>query len=57
MLLFNLGAKILFVESFCRVQTLSLTGRLVYPIADRFVVQWKGLCAKYLRAEYLGTLI
>lgn len=35
--------KVVFVESFCRVQSLSLTGRLLYYLADRFVVQWPGL--------------
>lgn len=32
-----------FVESFCRTQTLSLAGRLLYPVVDTFVVQWPGL--------------
>eukprot|EP01031_Cornospumella_fuschlensis_P028799 gene28800-34766_t len=47
---------ILYVESFCRVQHLSLTGKLLYPIADRFIVQWEDLAEKYSRAEYLGDL-
>lgn len=46
--------KIIFVESFCRVEKLSLTGRLLYPIADRFIVQWPQLLLKSKRAEYLG---
>jgi beta-1,4-N-acetylglucosaminyltransferase len=47
---------IVFVESFCRVQSLSLTGRLLYPIVDKFVVQWPQLCEKYGRAEHLGVI-
>jgi beta-1,4-N-acetylglucosaminyltransferase len=35
--------RITFVESVCRVKTLSLTGRLVYPLVDRFFVQWPEL--------------
>ncbi|KAL7531962.1 hypothetical protein ACHAWF_003972 [Thalassiosira exigua] len=35
--------RVVFVESFCRVRTLSLSGRLVYPFADRFVVHWPQL--------------
>jgi beta-1,4-N-acetylglucosaminyltransferase len=35
--------RVVFVESFCRVKTLSLTGRLLYYFADRFVVQWPQL--------------
>ena len=48
--------KIVFVESFCRVKTLSFTGKLLYPIADRFVVQWRGLCERYRRAEFIGKI-
>ncbi|KAJ1435881.1 oligosaccharide biosynthesis protein Alg14 like-domain-containing protein [Ochromonadaceae sp. CCMP2298] len=48
--------QIVFVESFCRVQKLSLTGRLLYYIADRFVVQWQQLADKHPRAEMLGQL-
>lgn len=32
--------KMIFVESVCRVKTLSLSGRLVYPIVDLFIVHW-----------------
>lgn len=52
-----LNTKLLFVESFCRVEKLSLSGRLLYPIADKFIVQWPQLLDDklgYHRAEYLG---
>ena len=49
-----LDVDIVFVESFCRVQKLSLTGKLLYPIADKFIVQWPQLLRLYGRAEYLG---
>ena len=38
LLLFNIKAKIIFVESFCRVTELSLTGKLIRPIVNKFVV-------------------
>lgn len=41
------GTKIVFVESFCRVKSLSLTGKLLYPIADLFAVCWEQLHEKY----------
>jgi len=47
---------ILFAESFCRVETLSLTGRILYPLADNFVVQWPQLIEKYPKAKYIGVL-
>ena len=47
---------IVYVESFCRVKSLSLSGKLIYPIADRFIVQWPELALKYSRSEYLGRI-
>jgi len=41
------SAKIIFIESFCRVTSLSLTGKLLYPIADLFAVCWEKLHEKY----------
>ena len=37
-LLFNIKAKIMFVESFCRVEDLSLTAKLLRPILNKFIV-------------------
>jgi len=51
-----MNTQIVFVESFCRVQHMSLTGRLLYYIADRFIVQWAPLLDNYPRAEMLGDL-
>ncbi|CAK9820560.1 UDP-N-acetylglucosamine transferase subunit ALG14 homolog [Anthophora plagiata] len=31
---------IIFIESFCRVTSLSLTGKILYYIADHQIVQW-----------------
>eukprot|EP00949_MAST-11_sp_MAST-11-sp1_P005426 g5426.t1 len=47
---------IIFVESFARVKTLSLTGKLVFPIVDHFIVQWETLAQLYPRTRYLGPL-
>lgn len=49
--------RIIYVESLARVSSLSLTGRLVLPITDRFVVQWRQLAEKFHRAEYHGILV
>ncbi|CAI2379561.1 unnamed protein product [Moneuplotes crassus] len=37
------NTKIIFIESFCRINSLSLTGRLVFKIVDRFYVYWEEL--------------
>ena len=34
----------------------SLTGRLVYPFADLFLVQWKALQQIYPKAIYVGGI-
>lgn len=31
---------LIFIESFCRVKTLSLTGKLLYFLVDHMIVQW-----------------
>ncbi|KAF7447897.1 UDP-N-acetylglucosamine transferase subunit ALG14 [Pyrenophora tritici-repentis] len=50
--------KTLYVESFARVKTLSLSGKLLVRVVDRFLVQWEELKgAGGGRAEYLGMLV
>lgn len=49
--------RIIYIESLARVNGLSLSGQLLLPIADRFLVQWAPLAEKYYRAEYYGILI
>ena len=51
-----MGAKIVYIESFARVHSKSLTGRLVYPFADLFLVQWETMLRLYPRAKYVGGL-
>lgn len=48
--------KIVYIESFARIEELSLTGKLVYPFADVFIVQWEGLKQKYKKAKYFGGI-
>ncbi|HTX90128.1 MAG TPA: PssD/Cps14F family polysaccharide biosynthesis glycosyltransferase [Anaerolineales bacterium] len=50
--------KTIFLESWCRVEGPSRTGRLVYPLADEFWVQWPQLaqiCGP--KAKYNGAVI
>jgi UDP-N-acetylglucosamine:LPS N-acetylglucosamine transferase len=50
------GARLVFVESLTRTTSLSLSGRLVRPIADAFFVQWPDL-AETKQARYAGRLL
>ncbi len=52
-----LGARIIYVESASRVQRMSTSGRIVYPFADLFIVQWPALQARYRKAIYAGRLL
>ena len=48
--------KVIYVESYTRLKDLSLSGKIIYPLADLFVVQWKQLAHKYPKAVYGGAL-
>ncbi|MFH1588831.1 MAG: PssD/Cps14F family polysaccharide biosynthesis glycosyltransferase [Candidatus Diapherotrites archaeon] len=50
------GKKIIFIESFARVEELSLSGKIIYPFADLFLVQWDKLAEKYKKAVYGGPI-
>jgi len=49
--------RVIYVESFARAQTVSLSGRLLRPIVDLFVVQWPNLLNEGARGEYRGWLV
>lgn len=45
---------IIFIESFCRVKTFSLTGKILYYLANHVIVQWVYLSnPKYNRSVFL----
>ena len=48
--------KLIFIESFCRVETPSLFGKLIYPIANLTIVQWEPLLKYYKEAKYGGPI-
>jgi UDP-N-acetylglucosamine:LPS N-acetylglucosamine transferase len=47
--------RLVYVESITRVEKLALTGRLVYPLATSFFVQWDSL-AELPRARFHGSV-
>ena len=51
-----LGKKVIFIESWARVYSRSDSGKVVYPIADLFFVQWKEMEKVYPNAIYAGRL-
>jgi UDP-N-acetylglucosamine:LPS N-acetylglucosamine transferase len=50
------GKKVIYIESYCRPTKPSITGQLVYPIADLFIYQWKEM-EKYYPKGVLGGSI
>ena len=50
-------SKIIWIDSITNSEKPSLSGRLVYPIANLFILQWTELLAKYPKAEYHGAII
>lgn len=52
-----LGMTTIYIESLTRTRNLSLTGRLVYPVAHRFLVQWPELAARFRRARFEGQVL
>lgn len=51
-----LKKKIIYVETYARVNDLTRTGKIMYKHADLFMVQWKKLKEKYPLAVYGGSL-
>lgn len=51
------GARVVWLDSITNVHRLSLSGRLIRPFADLFLVQWPALARKYRGVEYVGAVI
>lgn len=50
------GAKLIYIEVFDRIDKPTMTGKMVYPISDRFIVQWEEMKKVYARAINLGSI-
>lgn len=51
-----LGVKTIYIEVFDRINSPTITGRLVYPVTDCFVVQWEEMKQVYPKAINLGSI-
>lgn len=52
--LFN--KKVIFIESFAKINSPTLTGKLIYKFADQFYVQWEEMKKIYPNAIYKGGI-
>jgi beta-1,4-N-acetylglucosaminyltransferase len=50
------GARVIYVESFTRIDSMSLSMRMIAPVAERLYVQWPELAHRYPRARYAGDV-
>jgi UDP-N-acetylglucosamine:LPS N-acetylglucosamine transferase len=51
-----LGCKVIYILSFCRIDTKAAAATAVYPICDQFFVQWQQMSSAYPRSRYVGPL-
>ena len=51
------GCRAVYVESFTRTEGLSLSGRIVYPFASAFFVQWPEAARGRRRARFEGSVL
>ena len=52
-----MGVKIIFVESLSKIVTPSLTGRLMYFIANKMYVQWPNIKTLLPKSIFVGNLL
>ena len=51
-----LGSKIIYIETFANMVTKTVTGKFLYPIADKFIVQWDSMKKLYPDADFGGWI-
>ena len=50
------GSRIIYIETFANIKTKTLAGKIVYPIADKFIVQWPSMKKLYKNSIYGGWI-
>lgn len=50
------GKKVVFVESFCRINRPSLSGKIMYPLADLFIYQWEENAPFFPKGKMGGSI-
>ena len=50
------GRKLIYIESFAKVTSPTLTGKILYRFADQFYVQWEPMLKVYPKAIFLGGI-
>ncbi len=50
------GAKLIYIEVFDRINKPTMSGKIVYPVADKFIVEWEEMKKVYPKAINLGSI-
>lgn len=48
--------KLIYIESFAKINSPTLSGKLLYKYADQFYVQWESMLKIYPKAKYIGYI-
>ena len=48
--------KVIYIETFANSDSCTQTGKMIYPIADLFIVQWESMLKYYPNAVYGGWI-
>lgn len=49
-----MGAKLVYIESFAKTDSSTMTGKFLSEKADRFYVQWESMLKVYPNARFVG---
>ncbi|WNF22663.1 PssD/Cps14F family polysaccharide biosynthesis glycosyltransferase [Mesobacillus jeotgali] len=52
-----LKIKTIYIEVFDRIDSPTLTGKLVYPVSDHFIIQWEEQRKFYPKGKFLGGIL
>ena len=51
-----MGAKTVYIEVFDRIDKPTISGKLCYPVSDKFIVQWEEMKQVYPKAINFGSI-
>lgn len=52
-----LGAKLIYIEVYDRIDLPTITGKIVYHITDEFILQWEEQRKMYPKGKFIGGII
>lgn len=50
------GGKVIYIESFAKIDSPNISGRIAYKFADQFYIQWESMRKFYPKAMFKGGI-